>query len=285
MNIGIVGLGLIGGSLGRAIVAKTTNAVYAYDLDEKSLKTGALIKAYHEVLTDDNISTLDIIIFALYPKALESVLPNYMPKLKDGCIVMDCCGNKTKVVQMMQNLSKDYPSLKFIGAHPMAGREFSGIKHSTANLYDRASMILVPVSIDIRALAKVKEFALSVGFGNVVVTTAEKHDEIISYTSQLAHVVSNAYIKSPTAQQFLGFSAGSFRDMTRVARLSAEMWSQLMMENSQNLIREIEIMKNSLSEYQSALESGDIALLKQLLADGNDKKLSAEKQKNAKIGD
>ena len=285
MKIGIVGLGLIGGSLGRTIVARTSHTVYAYDTDEKSLKTGLLVKAYHEVLTEDKIGELDIIIFALYPKAIENILPIYAPKLKKGAIVMDCCGNKRQVVALMRELKGKYGDLEFIGAHPMAGREFSGVKHSTATLYDRASMIIVPIENSLKTLSLVKEFVLSLGFGSVVVTTAEKHDEIIAYTSQLAHVVSSSYIKSPTAQQYLGFSAGSFRDMTRVARLSPEMWSQLMMENRENLLREIEEMKKNLSDYATALENADMDELKKLLADGTEKKLLAEKQKNSKIND
>ena len=283
MKIGIVGLGLIGGSLGRTIVNRTQHTVYAYDLDENALKTGGLLKAYHEILCSDNISEMDLMIFALYPKALKIALKEYCPKLKDGCIILDCCGNKRSVVEIMKELSISFPTLEFIGAHPMAGREFSGVKHSTATLYDRASMILVPVKADIRTLAFVKQFSLELGFGSVVITTAEKHDEIIAYTSQLAHVVSSSYIKSPTAQQYLGFSAGSFRDMTRVARLSPEMWSQLMMENSENLVREIATMIEKLQEYSSALKNGDMEGLKALLADGNEKKLSAERAKNSKI--
>jgi prephenate dehydrogenase len=283
MKIGIVGLGLIGGSLGRTIVARTDNTVYAFDLDSDAMRTGALLKAYHEVLSDENIGEMDLMIFALYPKALRIALKEYCPKLKDGCIVIDCCGNKRQVVDIMSKLSSTYPNLKFIGAHPMAGREFSGVKHSTATLYDKASMILVPVKADIRTLSLIKQFALEIGFGSVVITTADKHDEIIAYTSQLAHVVSSSYIKSPTAQQYLGFSAGSFRDMTRVARLSPEMWSQLMMENSDNLTREIAIMIEKLQEYSSALQKGDMEELKALLADGTEKKLSVERAKNAKI--
>lgn len=283
MKIGIVGLGLIGGSLGRTIVNRTQHTVYAFDLDDNAMKTGALLKAYHEVLSDDNACEMDLMIFALYPKALKVALKEYCPKLKDGCVILDCCGNKRFVVEIMKELAFSFPALEFIGAHPMAGREFSGIKHSTATLYDRASMILVPVKADIRTLAFIKQFSLEIGFGSVVITSAEKHDEIIAYTSQLAHVVSSSYIKSPTAQQYLGFSAGSFRDMTRVARLSPEMWSQLMMENSDNLIREIAIMIEKLQEYSSALEKGDMEQLKALLADGNEKKLLAEKAKNSKI--
>ena len=185
----------------------------------------------------------------------------------------------------MKELSLIYKDLIFIGAHPMAGREFSGIKHSTATLYDRASMLLVPINADIKTLYSIKQFILSIGFGTVIITTAKEHDEIIAYTSQLAHVVSSSYIKSPTAQRYVGFSAGSFRDMTRVARLSPEMWSQLTVENSDNLVEEITCIQQKLEEYKQALIEKDVKKVYDLLADGNAKKLSAEKAKNTKIND
>ena len=285
MKIGIIGLGLIGGSLARAISTKTDNEVYAFDIDEKALKTGALLSAYKEKLTDDNVSEMDLVIFALYPKAVIKALEEYAPKLKKGCIVMDCCGNKRMVEGKMKELSLIYKDLIFIGAHPMAGREFSGIKHSTATLYDRASMLLVPINADIKTLYSIKQFILSIGFGTVIITTAKEHDEIIAYTSQLAHVVSSSYIKSPTAQRYVGFSAGSFRDMTRVARLSPEMWSQLTVENSDNLVKEITCIQQKLEEYKQALIEKDVKKVYDLLADGNAKKLSAEKAKNTKIND
>lgn len=283
MNIGIVGLGLIGGSLGRAIVSKTENKVFAYDIDKHALSGGKLLNAFHEQLTEENVGKLDIIFFSLYPNALEKALSEYCPKLKKGCIVADCCGNKRRVVAQMEGLSKKYPELQFISTHPMAGREFSGIKHSTANMFDKASMILVPVNVDIRELSNFKNLVLSLGFGGVVITTAERHDEIIAYTSQLAHLVSSSYIKSKTAESYLGFSAGSFRDMTRVARLSPEMWSQLMEDNADNLVAELDSIIKSLEEYKSALSNGDLVGLKKLLADGNERKLTAEKMRREQL--
>lgn len=282
MNIGIIGLGLIGGSLGRTLVKQANHTVYGYDISEEAMALGVLCKAYDKPLTKDVVKDLDILFIALYPKATVKVLEEYAPLMKNGSVLSDCCGNKRAIRDKMQSLSKDYPKINFISTHPMAGREFSGIKHSTVNLFQGASMILVPVSSDIRATAKLKAFSLELGFGSVVLTTAEEHDRIIAYTSQLAHVVSSAYIKSPTAQSFMGFSAGSFRDMTRVARLSPEMWGQLMSENGDNLAREIKCVINNLNEYLSAIENKDVDLLKKLLADGNEKKLIAEKMKNKK---
>ena len=281
MNVGIVGLGLIGGSLGRTLVNRTDDKIFAYDLSEGAMKTGKLLSAYHEELNDSNVGEIDVLFLSLYPNALESVLEKYCPLLKDGALVCDCCGNKRRVVSQMKKLSKKYPNLNFVSTHPMAGREFSGVSHSTATLFDRASMILVPVSADLRTVANLKEYCKNIGFGTVVITTAEEHDRIIAFTSQLAHLVSSAYIKSETASSFMGFSAGSFRDMTRVARLSPEMWAQLTVDNSDFLVNELDSIINSLEEYKSALKDKDFDKMKALLADGNEKKLISEKNRRA----
>jgi prephenate dehydrogenase len=179
----------------------------------------------------------------------------------------------------MKRLSEKYKNLEFISSHPMAGREFSGVSHSTANLFERASMILVPVNATLKTTAFLKEYCKNLGFGSVVITTAEEHDRIIAFTSQLAHLVSSAYIKSDTASSFMGFSAGSFRDMTRVARLSPEMWAQLTVDNSDFLVNELNSIISSLNEYKSALEQKDIEKMKSLLADGNERKLISEKNR------
>lgn len=281
MKIGIIGLGLIGGSLGRTIAKKREDEVYAFDISNKAMLDGKLLSAYHHQLGEENVSEMDMVIFCLYPNALEDALDKYCPLLKDGCIVLDCSGNKRRIVNQMQRLSKKFDNLNFISAHPMAGREFSGVTHSTINLFEKASMILVPVCQSIQVLSFVKEFTLSLGFGSVVITNAKEHDKIIAYTSQLAHIVSSSYIKSPTASQFMGFSAGSFRDMTRVARLSPEMWAQLTLDNADFLVEEIDNIISNLEDYKLALQQGDKEKMKQLLEEGNQKKLSCEKIRRA----
>ena len=246
------------------------------------MKLGKLLSAYHEPLSKDNISKMDMVIFSLYPESLKVSLDEICPQLKNGAIVMDCCGNKRKVVEQMSGLSKSYPHLEFISSHPMAGREFSGVSHSTANLFEKASMILVPVKASLKTIQFVKELSLQIGFGKVVISTATEHDRIIAYTSQLAHLVSSSYMKSPTATSFMGFSAGSFRDMTRVARLSPEMWAELTIENADFLVGEIDNLIGSLTQYKNALKNGDKEEMKKLLADGNDKKLLSEKMRRNK---
>lgn len=282
MNIGIVGLGLIGGSLGRAIISKTDDKVFAFDIDKDAMIKGKLLSAYHSVLDDDDIKDLDVLFFALYPKAFSSCAEEYVGKLKDGCVVIDLCGNKRGPVEIMKKLSEKYPKVRYVGGHPMAGREFSGIAHSTANLFDGASMLLTPVKIDLATLSEIKEFILGIGFRQVIFTTPEEHDAIIAYTSQLAHLVSSSYIKSPTAKRQRGFSAGSFRDMTRVARLSPEMWTELMTDNADNLIFELDGIIERLTEYKSALTDKDQKRLYKLLEEGNELKLEDLKNPDKK---
>ena len=203
MNVGIIGLGLIGGSLGRTLVKQNTHKVFGYDISQEAMRFGSLCKAYDQPLTKENVKDLDILFVALYPKATIKVLEEYAPLMKKGSILADCCGNKRVVRDKMSQLAKEFKGINFIGTHPMAGREFSGIKHSTVGLFQGASMILVPVSSDIRVTAKLKEFSLEMGFGSVVITTAEEHDRIIAYTSQLAHIVSSAYIKDSDVGLFM----------------------------------------------------------------------------------
>lgn len=285
MKVGIVGLGLIGGSLGRAIVKNTDATVYARDISKRAMLDGKLLSAYHFELDENAVKDIDILFLSLYPDALEVELEKYAPLLKQGALVVDCCGNKRRVVDQMRALASQYPHLTFISSHPMAGREFSGVNHSTATLFDKASMILVPVKADIKTIQKLKEFSLSIGFGSVVITSAKEHDRIIAYTSQLAHLVSSSYIKSPTAVEFMGFSAGSFRDMTRVARLSPEMWAELTVDNKDFLVKEINELINNLQDYKEALQNGDKEKMKGLLADGNQKKLQSEKMRRSKINE
>ena len=192
---------------------------------------------------------------------------------------MDFCGNKRTIARDMQQLIKLRADINYIGGHPMAGREVAGIDNSLVSLFFGASMVLTPIKADIFAIDDLKKYFLSLAFNEVVITTPENHDKNIAYTSQLCHIVSNAYIKSPTAENHFGYSAGSYRDLTRVARLSPEMWTELMLSNADNLKNELDILIENLEKYSAALGAGDAAALKALLADGNDRKIKIDKGK------
>ena len=272
-------MGLIGGSLGRGIIKRTGHTVYGFDIDEKSLQKALMLNACHNVLEEENLPQLDILIIALYPRTVESYIDKYQDKLKPGCVVMDCGGIKRQVVTMMKEKVDKYGHLRFIGVHPMAGREYCGIEHSSVNLFEKASVLLCPVNPEIELLTMIKHFFQEIGFAEVLITSPEKHDRVIAYTSQLAHVISNAYVKSPVALDHHGFSAGSFRDLTRVARLNPLMWSELMMDNRDNLIKEIELLVSNISKYKDALENRDEAELSRLLEEGSERKIGIESTK------
>ena len=276
MNIGIVGLGLMGGSFGRTLIKKTDNKVYACDINPQAMIKGEMLNAFHEKLSVENASELDMLVISVYPDYFSSVLNEYLPRLKKGAIVIDFCGVKRQIVEEMKCLSKNYPDIIFIGGHPMAGREFSGIERSLTTLFDKASMILVNVNADIFTLDSVKKFFLNLGFIEVVLTTAENHDKMIAFTSQLCHIVSNAFIKNKTAEEHFGYSAGSYKDLTRVARLNPCMWSGLMTANGDMLASELDEIIYNLQKYSDALKSGDREKLEKLLSEGNDRKLSID---------
>jgi prephenate dehydrogenase len=267
MTVGICGLGLIGGSMAKAY-KEAGHTVLAYDIDQASLGYAMLDEIIDGELNFDSIRQCELILVALYPMATIEYLKQAAPYISTDAVVIDLCGTKLTVCECGFSLAEQY-GFTFVGGHPMAGKQFSGIKHSRASLFKGAPMVLVPpVYDDIAFLDRIKQLLAPAGFGRLSVTTAEKHDAMIAFTSQLAHIVSNAYIKSPTAQNHKGFSAGSYKDMTRVAWLNENMWTELFIENKEPLLFELEYIIKSLTEYKTAIESNDADTLKALLREG-----------------
>ena len=276
-SVGIVGLGLMGASFGRLLVQKGYK-VFGADRDPAVMQKALLANAYTEPLTDKTAGETDLLVIAIFPRDFKAAAERYLPYMKKGAILSDFCGNKRIVTGAMKALAATYPDIVYCGGHPMAGREYSGVNHSSVRLFDNASMILVPVTEDLFVLSELKKFYLSLGFGEVVVTTPEKHDKMIAYTSQLCHVVSNAFIKSESAREHGGYSAGSYRDLTRVARLDPVMWSELMEDNRDYLTKELDFLIASLSKYRDALARGDEGALRALLAEGDKIKREIDKR-------
>lgn len=267
MKIAVVGLGLIGGSFAKAFKEKDIT-LYCLDRDEVTLTRARLEGAMDKLLTKENIRECDYIFVALYPKATEDFLEEYAPLISKSATVIDCGGTKRVICEKGFKLAEKY-GFCFMGGHPMAGTHFSGFKYARASLFSGASMILVPRKNEtIDTLQRVKEILTLAGFKSVTVSTAEEHDRIIAYTSQLAHVVSNAYVKSPNAVVHKGFSAGSYKDLTRVAKLNPSMWAELFMENEENITFEIENLIKELQKYSDAIKNGDREELEKLLAEG-----------------
>lgn len=271
MTVGILGLGLIGGSLARAYKL-AGHTVYVKNRDESMLSFAMLSGAVDGKLNEDTIPQCDLILLAIYPAGSADWLETNAPLISKKALVIDCCGTKQLVCQRCFPIAKEY-GFTFVGGHPMAGSQFSGFKYSRASLFQGAPMVLIPpVYDDMALLQRVKDALEPCGFGFFSVTTAADHDRMIAFTSQMPHILSNAFIKSPTALEHKGFSAGSYRDLTRVAWLNPGMWTELFLENRENLLFELDTYIQSLTQYRDALANQDEDTLYRLLDDGKKRK-------------
>ncbi|MBQ8994701.1 MAG: prephenate dehydrogenase [Oscillospiraceae bacterium] len=275
MTIGIIGLGLIGGSMAKSIKAKTDHKVLGFDLNSEVISIAQMYGAIDGVLEDEKIQTCDLILIAIRPGAAISWVENHANLLSKETVIVDLCGVKRIVVNAIAPLAKQH-GFRYIGGHPMAGKEVAGFTNSSAHLYEGASMILTPDdSTDLPLLEKLRDFFYSIGFSKLTFCSPEEHDRIIAYTSQLAHVTSSAYIRSPESQQQFGFSAGSFRDMTRVAKLDENMWTELFLDNDDYLLAQVDLLIENLKKFQGALKHKDPELLRSLLQEGREMKEKA----------
>ena len=280
-TVGIAGLGLIGGSLARAIKAKTGSRVLGFDIEREVVSFAQEEGAIDGELTGAALANCSLVIIALYPDDVISYFERSLPHLRSGTIVVDSGGVKTRICEALSGRAKER-SIRFVGGHPMAGVERSGFSSSFAELFSGATMILCEDEhTDKSALEELRSFFLSIGFGKIKITSAREHDEIIAYTSQLAHIVSSAYIKSDTMKKRYGFSAGSFKDLTRVARLNEDMWTKLFFENRENLLKETDAFLDHVREYRNAIASSDYGAMKELLRSGTERKVAddAEEEK------
>ncbi len=267
MLIGIIGLGLIGGSFAKAY-HKAGDTVAAREINPSTLQYALLDGVVNRELSQEQLRDCDLLLICTYPKAAIEFLESCGPYIGKKPIVMDCCGTKQGIVDKGMRLAQKY-GFTYAGGHPMAGTQYSGFQYSSADLFQNAPMVIVPPCYDdIFLLDRMKKLLQPCGFSQITITTAEKHDQIIAYTSQLAHIVSSAYIKSPAAREHQGISAGSYRDMTRVAWLSPEMWTELCMDNRENLLRETELLIENLRAYRNALAAGNRASLQALFTEG-----------------
>lgn len=266
-TVGIFGLGLIGGSFAKAY-HEAGWTVLAHNRSRSVLDFARLSGDVDGDLTKENVGECDLVLLTIYPEAVIAALREFAPYFGSKPLVMDCCGTKRVICAAAFPLAEEH-GFTFVGGHPMAGTQYSGYKYAKSTLYRRQPMVIVPPRYDdIYLFEQAKALLEPAGFGHISVTTAEEHDEMIAFTSQLAYVVSNAYIKSPTARLHHGFSAGSYRDLTRVAWLNAPMWTELFLENKDNLIGEVDGIIDRLKAYRDAMEKEDREGLTALLEEG-----------------
>ena len=268
MNVGIVGLGLIGGSFAKAYKDAGVT-VWGTDKDKLVTQYAKMLESIDDELDESRFSSCDLILVAITPVEAVKWIRENARAIPRETVVIDCCGTKRGVCGECFKIAAE-TGITYMGGHPMAGKERGGFKHSSSDLFRNAPFILVPEHCDdMELLVRVKKMLMLAGFGRVGVTTAEEHDKVIAFTSQMPHIVSNGFVKSDTAlvdSQMI--SAGSYQDFTRVAFLDEKMWTELFLENRDNLAREIRGLIDHLSEYESALNADDPARLMELLAEG-----------------
>ena len=275
MIIGIVGLGLIGGSMAKSIKSRTAHTVYGTDLNSETMTMARMCGAIDAPLTEENLPQCEVLLVAIRPAAAVEWVERNAARISKSAMLVDLCGVKRQVVEGIAPIAQEH-GFAYIGGHPMAGKERGGFTAATDDLYVGASMILTPDQrTDMQLLETLKTLFLDIGFAGLTFSTPEEHDRIIAFTSQLAHIVSSAYVKSPEAQRRRGFSAGSFRDMTRVARLDEDMWTELFLDDADYLTGELKVLIGHLNEYLDALETRDAEKLHDLLKDGREKKATA----------
>lgn len=278
MKIAVIGMGLIGGSFCKAISKRTNNFCYGMDTNSLTIEKALQEKSIISEITTNQLCEMDIVIVCLHPVAAVNFMLENKNKFKKNGVIIDSCGVKEEIVNLVSQEIADCGA-EFLGAHPMAGLEFSGYDYAVENLFDRASFIITPTEKSKQETVNlIKELSKEIGFNKTVIASPHEHDTVIAFTSQLAHVVSNAYIKSPSLEKEIGFSAGSFLDLTRVAKLNSSMWTELFMMNKKALLYEIDTIIESLSEYKYALETQNSDKLKNLLQIGSDLKENSMKK-------
>lgn len=271
MNVGILGLGLIGGSMARAY-AKAGHCVFAAEKDASVFDFAQLSGAVYGQLDEVAIGNCELLILSVYSDASARWLEENAKFLSSKALVIDCCGIKVDICKRCFPLAEKY-GFTFVGGHPMAGSHYSGFKYSRSNLFQGAPMVIVPPRYDDpELLQRVKDLLAPCGFKTFSVSTAEEHDKIIAFTSQMPHIISNAFIKSPTAIEHKGVSAGSYKDMTRVAWLNPQMWAELFLSNQENVLNELDYLIDSLKQYKDAIINKNEEQLISLLDEGKKRK-------------
>ena len=271
MTVGVVGLGLIGGSVAKAYHAKG-HKVYAWNRSRKTLDFALISGDVDAELTEENAHECDLIMVCLYPKASIDWVRKFAPYFGSETMVMDACGTKREICETCFKLAEEH-GFTFVGAHPMAGTKDSGYKYSKADMFVGAPMVIVPPRFDdINLFAKVKELLVPLEMGKFSITSADDHDQMIAFTSQLSHLVASSFIKSPAAERQGGFAGGTYRDMTRVAYLNAPMWAEIFISNKDCLLAELDSLIGNLSKYREAVSEEDLEELKALLEEGSRRK-------------
>ena len=268
MKIAVIGLGIIGGSFCKAIKKHTAHTVIGINRTHSVAEQAKNDGSIDVIGTVESLGEADIIFLCMYPQACVDFIKENGKFIKKGALVTDSSGIKSAICPQLYELSQEF-GFVFVGSHPMAGKEKNGYGVSEAELYKGASFIITPCGADEKYVNKLADLALSIGFGQVKITTPEEHDRMIAFTSQLPHVLACSYVLSPCCPNHNGFSAGSYRDVSRVANINSKLWSELFLENREPLITELDILIDNITRIKDAIKDNDRETLADLLEQGH----------------
>lgn len=268
MKIAVIGLGIIGGSFCKAIKKHTANTVIGINRTHSVAEQAKNDGSIDVIGTVESLGEADIIFLCMYPQACVDFIKENGKFIKKGALVTDSSGIKSAICPQLYELSQEF-GFVFVGSHPMAGKEKNGYGVSDAELYKGASFIITPCGADEKYVNTLADLALSIGFGQVKITTPEEHDRMIAFTSQLPHVLACSYVLSPCCPNHNGFSAGSYRDVSRVANINSKLWSELFLENREPLITELDILIENITRIKDAIKDNDRETLADLLEQGH----------------
>jgi hypothetical protein len=270
----IVGLGLIGGSYAQGLSARGCE-VGAIDKKQSSidfaLKHG-FIKHGKTEADPEYIKKFDLVVFALYPHVFIGWIKENQQYLKSGALLTDVTGVKGGVVEQVQGLLRS--DIEFIGAHPMAGREVSGVEHADAKIFRGANYIVTPTEKNTKeAVETCKQLGRALGFKMISELSTEKHDEMIGFLSQMTHCIAVSLMVCKDAAEMAEYTGDSFRDLTRIAKINDEMWSELFLMNKRELLSQMELFETQFDKLKKSIENDDRETMRAMM------KLSTERRK------
>lgn len=263
----IVGLGLIGGSYAKGLMQKGYH-IEAIDLNQEDIDyaiENKIIVDGTTLVTKEYVSQFDVVIFALYPKTLLQWLEKYHTFLKNGAIISDVSGVKSSIIYTIQDILRG-DNVEFVGAHPMAGKEVSGVKNADSNIFKNANFIITPTDVNTeKAIEMLKDIASDLNFANISLLSPEKHDEMIAFLSQLTHCIAISLMTCQDSPKLKDYTGDSFRDLTRIANINENMWSELFLLNKEQLLKQMDLFSKEFDKLRQAILNDDVKTMKDMM--------------------
>ncbi|KNF09995.1 prephenate dehydrogenase TyrA [Gottschalkia purinilytica] len=272
-NITIVGLGLIGGSFAMALRDLKPKNLWAIDIDTDAMETAERLNIIDKGYTNPEVplKKSDIVILCVYPELTIKFIKDNLKYFKSGAIITDTAGIKDKVINEINTFIRE--DIDFIGGHPMAGKESKGLQYASKDIFDGANYIITPIPKNNKHnVSIIEDIATKIGCKSIIKIDPKTHDEVIAYTSQLPHVLAVALMNCNNIENVETFIGGSFRDTTRVAKINSKLWSELLMENKENILNQIDLFQAYISSIKEAIENERMESLEDIFSEASSKK-------------